>query len=296
MARRAATEYSHYFRADDISPLECLDARYVEHVFTPHFHEEYVINTLLKGAQRYDYRGGSHLAGAGCLVMINPGEMHTGEAGEKQGWSYRGFYPSLRFMQYIAADISGGKQAWPYFSETVAYDVVLSAQLDTLHGLLGGSSDALLRESALYHVFSQVLIKHMSVRVQPVKSSSPAVEKVQQLLGGQLAVNLSLQDLATEVGLSVWHVCRIFKRATGFSPVAWRNQLRLAKAKTLLRQGRIPAWVAAEVGFADQPHLTRAFKAALGITPVAYQRAMGLDTLRGEMTRTTLLMNQEAVN
>ena len=44
-------ERAVYFRADDIAPLECLDAVYTRQVFAPHFHEEYVVNTLTAGAQ-----------------------------------------------------------------------------------------------------------------------------------------------------------------------------------------------------------------------------------------------------
>ena len=56
--------------------------------------------------------------------------------------------------------------------------------------------------------------------------------------------------------------------------MAWRNQLRVARARQLLAQGVVPGQVAAQLGFADQPHLTRAFRAALGVTPAAYQRAV----------------------
>jgi hypothetical protein len=85
------SEYSRFFRADDIAPLECLDAFYREQVFAPHFHEEYVVNALLAGAQAYRHRGGNHIAGVGALVLMNPGEVHTGECAHQQGWAYRGF-------------------------------------------------------------------------------------------------------------------------------------------------------------------------------------------------------------
>jgi transcriptional regulator GlxA family with amidase domain len=42
--------------------------------------------------------------------------------------------------------------------------------------------------------------------------------------------------------------------------MAWAMQMRLARARRLLRDGRTPAHVAAELGFADQSHLNRFFK------------------------------------
>ena len=113
---RPASDRSDFFRADDIGALECLDASYAQRVFPPHFHEEYVVNALTLGAQSYRHRGGTHRAGVGALVLINPGEVHTGETADARGWAYRGFYPSADFLQRLAADISGDAHARPIFS------------------------------------------------------------------------------------------------------------------------------------------------------------------------------------
>jgi AraC-like DNA-binding protein len=45
-------------------------------------------------------------------------------------------------------------------------------------------------------------------------------------------------------------------------------------AKQLLARGMSIAQVAAEVGFADQSHLTRKFKSLVGATPRQYQQAL----------------------
>jgi AraC-like DNA-binding protein len=49
--------------------------------------------------------------------------------------------------------------------------------------------------------------------------------------------------------------------------------LRIARARALLAGGASPAAVAADCGFADQPHLTRTFKRVVGVTPARYARA-----------------------
>jgi AraC-like DNA-binding protein len=57
------------------------------------------------------------------------------------------------------------------------------------------------------------------------------------------------------------------------TPHAFQVNLRVARARALLAGGAAPAAVAADCGFADQPHLTRTFKRAVGISPGAYARA-----------------------
>ncbi|QEL57407.1 helix-turn-helix domain-containing protein [Chromobacterium paludis] len=270
-----ATERSDLFRADDLGRLECLDAQYAERVFPPHFHEEYVVNTLTLGAQAYRHRGGTHLAGVGALVLINPGEVHTGETAHEAGWAYRGFYPSAEMMQALAADLGGDTHARPFFRDTVVVDPALACRLDQLHRLLRDEADPLLRETMLAAVFGEVLMRHMNLRPQEQAAAPCAVERARQMLADEPSSTLSLQQLAQAVGLSPWQLCRQFKQLTGLPPVAWRNQLRVARARRLLASGLAPGAVALELGFADQPHLTRAFQQALGVTPAAYQRAMG---------------------
>jgi len=267
-------EFSRFFRADDIAPLECLDAFYRQQVFAPHFHEEYVVNALLAGAQAYRHRGGNHIAGVGALVLMNPGEVHTGECAHQQGWAYCGFYPSAQLIGRLAAEISGQSGVTPYFRETVVFDPPLAARLNQLHQVLRDSRDTLQRETALYAVFSQVVLRHMQIAERPLRPWPQAVERARQLLADCVADNLSLATLAQAVGLSPWQLNRQFSRHLGLPPVAWRNQLRVVRARRMLADGHSPAATALELGFADQPHLTRVFRHALGITPAAYQRSL----------------------
>ena len=68
---------------------------------------------------------------------------------------------------------------------------------------------------------------------------------------------------------------------------ACHAQVRLARARRRLGEGKSATWVAYECGFADQSHLSRRFKECHGVTPGAFQaqyRAQGhsgaLDTTR----------------
>jgi AraC-like DNA-binding protein len=58
----------------------------------------------------------------------------------------------------------------------------------------------------------------------------------------------------------------------GLPPKSYHFQVRLARARQLLAEGRPATWTAYECGFADQSHLTRRFKEFYGLTPGAFQR------------------------
>ena len=90
---------------------------------------------------------------------------------------------------------------------------------------------------------------------------------MQTKLAEDLAMPLTLKQLADVVGLSPFHATRLFSASVGMPPHAWRNQLRLSRALGLLRQGMSVTDVAAATGFTDQSHFTRHFKRAYGIAP-----------------------------
>jgi AraC-like DNA-binding protein len=102
---------------------------------------------------------------------------------------------------------------------------------------------------------------------------SESFENVQpgyDYLMGNLARNVSLQELSQRCGLSPYHFLRAFHRRYGLPPHTYQLQQRIVLAKHLLARGMSIAQAAAEVGFADQSHFTRKFKALVGATPRQY--------------------------
>lgn len=83
---------------------------------------------------------------------------------------------------------------------------------------------------------------------------------------------VSLAELSAVAGLSRFELVRRFGADTGLSPHAFQTQLRVRRARRMLDEGVPPAVVAADCGFADQPHLSRAFKRLVGVSPGRYAR------------------------
>lgn len=85
----------------------------------------------------------------------------------------------------------------------------------------------------------------------------------------------SVDALARPAGLSVRTLQRLFAEYAGASPTWVIRRYRLIDAAERVRAGESVVWaeVAAELGYADQAHLTRDFTRALGTTPSAYQQA-----------------------
>jgi len=75
-------------------------------------------------------------------------------------------------------------------------------------------------------------------------------------------------------GIQPWAVSRGFGLVFGVSPEAFRARIRARRALKSIQNTQAPlASIAAELGFADQSHMTRSVKQLTGIAPQAWRSA-----------------------
>ena len=265
-------ERARYWRADDLGGLELLRATYTSHRFAPHSHPGYVIAVIEAGVHAFAFRGSVAVAPAGSVVLVNPDERHTGHGYAGHGWSYRVLYPDAELLRQVLPDPRGRRPDVPRFRSPVVRDPALGAHVAALHAALEEPGASLEREWRLLEVLAAAVAHHTDRAPWAGGGREPAaVRRARDLLDAHLADNVSLDRLATEVGLSPFHLARVFRRDVGLAPHESVLQQRVGRAKGLLRAGAAPAQVAAEVGFYDQSHLNRHFKRRVGVTPVQYQ-------------------------
>jgi len=97
------------------------------------------------------------------------------------------------------------------------------------------------------------------------------VEKVIALLKEDLAGPPSLEEIGRRVGCSHFYLSRIFSEHMGRGIFQHLRELRLERAATLLREGRLQiTQIAMEVGYASPSHFTTAFRESFGCCPGLY--------------------------
>lgn len=255
--------------APDFGDMELLTARFWSHAYAPHVHDTFAIALIEHGVEHFRCGAATYDAPAGSVAVVPPGEVHDGQRGCDAGWAYRVFYPRPELLAELMCELRDRQARLPVFDRVVFDDPILFQALRGLHAALHASADGLCRAGAWREAMVP-LLRHAGIRIPRVGQEDAAVRTVQALLREDHAAALSLRDLADAVGLSPWHLNRVFSRSVGLPPHAWRNQWRLAQAKTLLRAGLAPAEVSAQLGYADQSHLHRQFKRAFGVTPGVY--------------------------
>jgi AraC-like DNA-binding protein len=83
---------------------------------------------------------------------------------------------------------------------------------------------------------------------------------------------IELAKMAASAFMSRFHYIRIFGQVYGLTPRHYLRDLRLSKAKELLKKGLSVTQVCFEVGYESVPTFSAAFKKASSYSPAAYQK------------------------
>ena len=111
------------------------------------------------------------------------------------------------------------------------------------------------------------------LRCKPTEISSQAraVTRARQLLDEAEGV-MTLAELSKRVGVSPFHLQRLFKRATGLSPREYQSARRMQHVKHGLRKGDDVTTALYDAGFGSPSRLYEKASQQLGMTPGAYRR------------------------
>lgn len=107
------------------------------------------------------------------------------------------------------------------------------------------------------------------------ESVSPILQQVLDYIHAHLTENITLKEIAAQLGMSQSYFCRWFKQLVGISPYQYVLQQRVEQAKQLLQDPNIKLVdVALQCGFNSQSHLIHHFKRQTDTTPGAYQQQL----------------------
>jgi transcriptional regulator GlxA family with amidase domain len=99
-----------------------------------------------------------------------------------------------------------------------------------------------------------------------------AVRRTRRLAQADMSNALRLPVMAHAVGMSAFHLHRLYRRFWGVTPTQHRLESRLRAARMALLAGASVAAAAAAAGFADQSHFTRMFRRFMGVPPERWRR------------------------
>lgn len=221
----------------------------------------------------------------GDLLVINPFELHAGfydSANIEQEHLVVDFSLSLVDLpiseqsRQIAFDLLGQKvrcrtritPADPHHREIV--DCFLNIYDQTSHGI----NNEFAFSAQMFLLFSYLKEDgyfYQTARMNNSEKSRRFIEKTLDYMELHYSEQITTQDVASSVGYSTEHFCRLFKEIFNTQFTVYLNQFRIEKAKQLLPSVPI-AEISERCGFSSQSNFSRAFRKVTGLSPTVFRR------------------------
>lgn len=250
----------------------------------PHFRGTGPLRTAVIGFPRRATRmaindGPMFVADRNAIVVLNRGDSYRREvlADDRDESDVFGITDAL--LADLLAELAPawldrhGVPRLPALPQSVPAPLILRVRR-LVRAMAAGEARGLMAEAAVVELLAEICRQFVDKSPADVPLASrrlrmqAAIEQVKALLNAGDPQQLSLAELAAQVHLSPFHLCRNFKAVTGLPIHRYGQQLLLARALDLLEQGH---WnlqgVARKLNFASHSHLTVAFRQCFGVTP-----------------------------
>jgi AraC-like DNA-binding protein len=255
--------------------IETLRAHFEGHAYDPHWHDSYLVGVTEQGVQQFNCRRKKHQSTPGKVFLLEPGDIHDGEAPNVDGFTYRMLYLDPQWLQRELGTVfdNAPDNSELSFANTLASDSRLAHATCLAFETLHHGELKIVRQSALDGLLERLTSHlHWRTRYNEDPRLPQVAQKAREYLHANAQYDIGLDQLAVATGVDRFRLTRAFKAAYGIAPHAYLVQLRLACARRMLAQGEQPATVAMTLGFADQSHLGRWFVRAYGLTPALYRK------------------------
>ena len=231
----------------------------------------------------------------GSFLIVPPGRMHVSRLASRHpgrrcwvhfDWAYAGDSARLPVLTYAPAAPAEEqfRPAPPYVPETLLHGPIptpaevfdLHARLDRRwnHGTPG-------ERAACRGLLLELLLNLLHPREAPA-ASIPAGHRLAARIREALAAlgeqesgsRPGIQHALRRLGYSYGHLCRIFRKEYGISPVGYVNAIRIERAKLLLRDTELTvSEIALRTGFDSLSYFSRRFRQITGQCPTAFREA-----------------------
>lgn len=257
-----------------------------------HFHPEYEIYYMVSGARRFFFNNRSFIAMAGDLVLVDSNLLHMTKAPDESGEDYNRIilyvsrekmeemdrtYPSLKLPRlfktrcgiYHLSDRQKKEFMKLYHTfrwecREKEYGYKIAVELSFVRYMLEFARDDKAAEKALGEKGEEKDGK---------EDKFEQVAKIANFLQENMERTYSLDELSEKFFLSKYHICRLFKEATGVTVSEYVNIQRVRKARHYLEETKLSiSEIAGLLGYGSMTHFEKIFKRYMHATPLEYRK------------------------
>ncbi len=245
-----------------------------------HFHKEIELLYVMEGKMTYSTSRGTFELGSGDVAFFNSNVPHSTTIESEildnvvvQFLSPAKFSNNLKYLgmiletdsvtdcifrsgepetdeicQYISAMITANEH------REIAYNYSVIANIYLIISLLHRKS---------------LLVDNISlIRNDLLEKIMPVVEYI----NSNYSENITLKELSDILHLNEQYFSRLFKKATGITPIEYLNFVRIYEAGKLIKSGEHASVAALKTGFSSLSYFNRVFKKQKNCSPMEYKK------------------------
>jgi AraC-like DNA-binding protein len=240
-----------------------------------------------------------HLANPNHAVIHQADDVYRRERFEGRGYRCLFVYPRPSLFREIASEFDPAasdddRRRVPAGVATIAADAFALSRSAAHHAHDPGADepDPVRMTDALHRVLRAVVASAFASggraatfrrprSNRTARAHAEVTDGAKTALTARYAERVTVEDLASSLYVSPYHLTRVFRRQTGAGLHEYLNQLRLRAAYERIRDGQTDlASLATEVGFSSHSHLTANFGRAFGAPPSAVRHGRASETSR----------------
>jgi len=248
-------------------PLQCGVFSYLPgYSLTRESFDSFLLMYIRQGELSLTFEGSTQRVTSGCFVLLDCHKLHSysTDKGWECIWCH---FDGITARSYYNCAVS---RLGNVFSMPDAYPVLsrLTAILKIFYNA------ALVQEPLLSKYLTDILTEFLLYTPMNVRSRNDAVmaEETITYINEHFREDITVQELASRAGISQYHFIRTFKKETGFTPHEYLVNTRIATARYLLKNSRLPVKdICFAAGFSCESIFCGAFKRHQGMTPLQYR-------------------------
>lgn len=247
------------------------------HQLGPKVYDFYLMHIVLSGKGVFMTENGRYELKAGDTFLIRPNALISYVSDNEQPWFYRWIaFRGLQAEHLVQlAGFTEGQEILTIDSleKTASYyqELIISFREGQFISSIHAQGILLL----IMNEYGRTIVKHNPQLTHSRTNDGQLQHQIIHYLSSQYTQPLSIEHMAVALGYNRAYLSRIFKRKTGMSPSAFLLQLRLDKARHLLRERTdlTIEQVAASVGIQDALYFSKQFKKQYKQAPTVYRKS-----------------------
>lgn len=227
------------------------------------FPENYVMVYTLDGECNYTIGNDKYCAKPGDVYIFAPNIVRSGISSPQNPWSFIS-------INFNISSTNGGSAVLPDFITGLTENAGSSVRQNFID-----ISSLWIKRSTAYLLRCRTLTQNILCNLI-INNSNPyyytphynKINNAKKYIQNNYTLDININDLICESGLSPAQFRKLFKQIVGFSPNQYIIFLKLNKAKSLLESGEVNVSEAAYIsGFSDVFYFSSVFKKKIGLTP-----------------------------